>query len=552
MKKLIILLAVLFVLGSFGVFATGAADDDTTTMTGDAEWDWQEDTSPVTLSVYSDRGWWQVWDSAKDQRITDKTGVKWDSRKPVSDEDRESITIMIASNDWPDLMVINSSNSTLSELFDAKLMWDVNELIDKHAPKFRPYLDKFVGTEILGGSFAHTDGVTYQLASGGQTTQKVRDGLKATNFAIPCWLPRFRIMTDIWEELGRPMPTNADEFMDLCDKIAVKYPDKFVILGDKNTKSSWFTYYFGTDHTWQNLSEVNGKIVHYTATEAFEKAIVFMNELARKGYYPKEALVWGAEVEQNLVAGNVAIAMQNGCGYDYENNEGTPFGEMGLTQTPLPYWDTYAYTLYITPWMTDLFPKASDKSDRAIRFIEYAASPEGYVDFYRGVEGSAFGNLEDGPHFSYRPDIFTNDFFPDGFPIAFPELAEANADPAQRTLMDLNGPPFYAIDSMAPGGMFWPGPNKSDEILQNQMRPVFSARPEMYIPIPGDSDEGIIRQKINSLFDDMFAQMVFAESADECLALLAEFKTKSKQLGSDKLERLANEIYQENRKKAGL
>ena len=118
--------------------------------------------------------------------------------------------------------------------------------------------------------------------------------------------------------------------------------------------------------------------------------------------------------------------------------------------------------------------------------------------------------------------------------------------------MDLNGPPVYVIDSMAPGGMFWPGPNKSDEILQSQMRPVFSARPEMYIPIPGDSDEGVIRQKINSLFDDMFAQMVFAESADECLALLAEFKTKSKQLGSDKLERLANEIYQENRKKAGL
>jgi ABC-type glycerol-3-phosphate transport system substrate-binding protein len=339
--------------------------------------------------------------------------------------------------------------------------------------------------------------------------------------------------------------------MAMLDKVATAHPDKITLLGDRPTAQNWFTYHFGTNHTWQKLSQLNGKVVHYTSHPAFEDAIKFMNELARKGYYPKEALVWGKEVEQNIVGGNVAVWMGNGCGYDNINDKGQDLGNTGTTQKLLPTWNTYAYTLYIVPWIMDLFPKSSKLSDRAIRFVEYAATPEGMADLQRGVEGEKFGDIENGPHYAFRPDVYKNDFFPQGIPMNFIEVKALYIEAATREQMDIGSAWFYAIDGAMPGNYDWPGPNENDKMLLQQNKPGFTASPEMYIPIRGDSDEGIIRGKIDTLFNDYFARMVFAETADQCLAELANFKADAKKIGIDKLERLATEIYQANMKKAG-
>ena len=350
---------------------------------------------------------------------------------------------------------------------------------------------------------------------------------------------------DYFDEIGAPEITNADQFYEAVKAMAANHPDKIAVLGDKNTKHNWFTYHFGTDHTWGSYYvDADAKEVkYYTSHPQFPEAIKYMNKLAREGLYPEEALVWTAEVHQNWVGGNVIVHLSNGC------HGGEPLGETGTTKHTLPPWDTYAYSLWRTPWMADLFPTASDKSDRAIRFVQYAGGTEGYIDMRVGIQGDAWGgDLVNGPHFSIRPDIWTNAAFPDGVPVWFDEFKEqVRGDWGTVTgAAGLNLPPILNLDGIAPGGPNWDGPREKDLAYTELMSPYFTSGPELYVPIRGDSDVGIIRERVEKLFEDYFARMVFADTEDEAVSLIAEFQEKAAQAGLDKYEAEATRIYRAN------
>ena len=509
--------------------------------------EWEMDTSPVTLKVYSDRGWFALWEGPAAERITAKTGVSVEVRKPPQDDDTgEGINLMIASNDWPDILVGNWTNPSVPQLMDAGLVHDVNELIDMYAPSFRAYLDENIGPELLT-AYAHTDGKTYRLAFGGGLGSKDSAVADEVGFGIPCWLPRFAVRQDYFDEIGAPEIRNADQFYEAVKAMAANHPDKIPVLGDKNTKHAWFTYHFGTDHTWGNYyADADTKeIKYYTSHPQFPEAIKFMNKLAREGLYPEEALVWTQEVHQNWVAGNVIVIMANDC----PPGESIPIGETGTTRHVLPPWDTYAYSMWRQPWMADLFPTASDKPDRAIRFVQYLASPEGFVDTAAGVEGEAWtGDLVNGPHFSFNPDNYVTPLFPDGMPTWFPEFLElAQADYANVIAAGLHLPPIITLDGIKLGAPRWQeGPSENAIAFVEMIKPYFTAGPELYVPIRGDSDVGIIRQQVEKLFEDYFARMVFAETEEEAVSLIAEFQEKAGQAGLAQFEAEATRIYRAN------
>jgi len=512
--------------------------------------EWKQDTSPVTLKVYSDRGWFAAWEGPAAERVTAKTGVNWDVRKPLQDDQTGAdINLIIASDDWPDLMVVDWNNPGVPQLMDAGLVHDVNALIDEHAPSMRAYLDDNIGPELLSG-YSHTDGKTYRLGFGGFLASKDSVTLGEVGFSIPCWLPRFIVRQDAYDEIGAPEIRTAEAFYVAVKAMAANHPDKFAILGDKNTKHAWFTYHFGTNHTWGNYyADPDAReIKYYTSHPQFPEAIKFMNRLAREGLYPEEALVWTGEVNQNWVAGNTLVGLGNGC------HDGDPIGDTGTTTKVLPPWDTYAYSLWRTPWMADLFPTASDNSDRAIKFIQYAGSPEGYIDINVGVHGKAWtGDIVNGPHYELRPDIYTTTLFPDGMPVWFDEFKElARADWGKNVCAaGLCLAPFFNLDGVKLGGSMWDGPKQKDLDFIELMSPYFTAGPELYVPIRGDSDVGIIRERVDKLFDDYFARMVFAETEDEAIELIAEFQTKAKRAGLGQYENEATRIYRNNLAKSG-
>ena len=78
------------------------------------------------------------------------------------------------------------------------------------------------------------------------------------------------------------------------------------------------------------------------------------------------------------------------------------------------------------------------------------------------------------------------------------------------------------------------------------MTPYYTTGPELYVPIRGDSDIGIIRERVEKLFEDYFARMVFAESEEEAVSLIAEFQEKAGQAGLAQFEAEATNIYRAN------
>jgi ABC-type glycerol-3-phosphate transport system substrate-binding protein len=507
------------------------------------------DISPVTLKVYSDRGWFAPWEGPAAERITEKTGVNIKITKPLKDDATgEGIILMIASNDFPDILVVDWNNPGTPQLEEGGYLWDINELLDTYNPEFKAFINKTIGPELLA-AYAAPDGKTYRIGFGGFVASKDSEELANVGFSIPCWVPAFVVRQDYFEEIGSPVIENAEDFLAALRAMSANHPDKFAILGDKNTKANWFTYHFGTSHTWGNYyaDEATRELKYYTSSPAFEEAIKFMNLLAREELYPKEALVWQQEVQQEWVAGNVIVHMSNNC------HGGDPIGETGTVIETLPPWDTYSYSLWRTPWMADLFPKSSKNVERAIEFVRYFASPEGYIDRSVGIEGDAWtGDFVNGPHFQFRPDIYTNASFPQGVPIWFDELEELwIKDPANRVKVGLDLPPIITFDGVAPGGRTWDGPSQKNLDFIEMLNPYFKSGPELYVPIRGDSEIGIIRQKINTLFDDYFARMVFADSEAEAVALIAEFQDKAKQAGLDQLETELTRVYRANLAKLG-
>jgi ABC-type glycerol-3-phosphate transport system substrate-binding protein len=453
-------------------------------------------------------------------------------------------------------MVLNSTNNTLAELMDAGYLWDVNELIAKYAPKFKTYLDKFVGPEILNGTFSHTDGKTYQLVSGGQTTQKIRDNLKNMNMLIPCYLPRPALRRDYYEEIGSPVIDGPEAFFAALKAMKAKHPDKIGVLGNASNLRNYLMYAFGTNHTWNAYVVRDRTIRHYSGTPEYLEAMKFENRLAREGLLPKEAGVWTTEIDQNWVAGNVICYLGgSACNYNEATGEGDPIGKTGTTMVVLPFWKTYQYALYIVPWITDLFPKASKVPDRVIKFIEYAASPEGQLDAYFGVEGKAWtGDLVNGPHYSFRPDVYVNEFFPRGVPISFPEYKAAiQADPANTQRAMLGQTYFYSIDGTHPD-QFLQTPVSADAraaAYTKAAAPHFTASADLWVSIRGDSPAGIALQKVNTLHKEYSVKMVFAATEAECVAMYNEFRQKAKEAGLDIWEAEATRIYQDQLKRSG-
>lgn len=535
--KRILVFTMMLVFTSTLLMATGAIE-----TTG-------SETSPITLQAYTNLPWPSP-QGVFAERLAEKTGVTLQVTHPLEyDPQGTQVTLMMASNDMPDFMYVGWGMPTTADLIEGEYLWDVNELLDTYAPDYKAWLNKWIGPELLGGAYASDDGKTYQIPFGGNLGSADSQILKDAGLGgVPKWAPTFNVRKDYYEEIGSPEIRNADDFLAAVEAMHENHPENWAILGDKNTRTDWFAREFGLEGTLL-FDLATKEVKFYTSSPKFEEMIVFMNLLARKGLYPKEAMIWVPEVAQEWVAGRINFQMGN------FGNVGAPVGDTSTTLVALPPWDDYQGVQSITPWLTNLFPKASKKSERAIKFIQFMASPEGWALYWSGIgPGDTWtGDVANGPHWQYRPDMYQNGLWPKGFPIWFDEFsdmmkADYNGTAAKAGLYLAH---IVRYDVVSLGGWSaWEGP-AGDPAFQAMMGPHWTAGPEYSIPIKDSSDVGIIRQKVGTLFDDYYARMVFAESEAECLDALAEFRTKANEVGLAQWEAEATRIFRANLAKAG-
>ncbi|OBZ15795.1 extracellular solute-binding protein [Bacillus sp. FJAT-26390] len=505
----------------------------------------QASDSPLTLDLYSDRAWYSDWTGAGAKRITEKTGISFNVKKPVQDDgDGKDISLMIASNSLPDIMVVDRGNKMLQQLVEGNYLYSLDELIEQYAPNLRSILNEQYGEELLA-NFKEEDGKTYKLISGYQTT-KYLDEAKLNAGLAPVWLPQFVVRKDYYDEIGRPDTSSPDKFLAALEQMAKNHPDKIPYLGDKGQHSNdlgWFLPQFGIADYYLNGETVQHKI----KDPQWKEMVKFAFKMAGKGLLTKESFVNTGEVTaQKVAAGDVIVSALNSAA----KNNTPPKDNPDTSFEMLSPFSSYMYPTIPKGWMALVIPKSNKNPERTMKLLEYAASKEGQADFFFGVEGTgveAFKDLENGPHFYYDKST-VNNYFPQGKPTFTTGFNDAlNKDWGGTWKQAGLGEPIMLVANWAVSNtVFW-NPQDQEKLAYDQlMAPKMKFFPEFNFVIDSASELGVIEAKINTLRSDYLPKLVFAESEEEFESVFSFVLDKSEELGIAKLEAEYTKQYADN------
>ena len=123
----------------------GSAGDSQGAAEGDgAQADSGDDTSPITFEYYNADGKNGNWsETPVGAAITEATGVTLEITYPVSStgDASEDVALMIANDDYPDMIY---SKASVTNLYEAGALIDMTDLIEQYGPNIKKmYGDEF-------------------------------------------------------------------------------------------------------------------------------------------------------------------------------------------------------------------------------------------------------------------------------------------------------------------------------------------------------------------------------------------------------------------------
>lgn len=530
-----------------GCAGTGSNQTDGTKATNGAEVD---GSAPLTLSLYSDRAWYGDWSGPGAKRIQAKTGIGFNVKKPVQDDgDGKDISLMIASNSLPDVLVVDAGNKMLQQLIDGNYLYSMDELMDQYAPKLRSVLDEQYGPELLT-NFKEKDGKTYKLVSGYQTEKYLEEAKKNAGLA-PVWLPQLIVRKDYYDEIGRPDTSSPEKYIAALEQMAKNHPDKIPYLGDKSQHTgnlSWFEPQFGIEPYYVTGDDVKNKIYD----PKWKDMIKFGFELASKGLLTKESFVNTNDVTaQKVAAGDSIVWAYNSTAENSPAPKDNPDTKFEMLQ---PF-NTYMAPTIPTGWLALVIPKSNKNPERTMKLLEYAASKEGQADFFFGAEGQGeadFKDLANGPHFYYDSSV-PNDYFPQGKPTYTKDFSDAlNKDWGGTWSQVGFGEPIVLLANWSVSNTVQWNPKDEKRVAYDKlMSPRMKFFPEFNFKIDSASEFGVIDAKLKSAREDYVTKLVFASSEAEFEATFNSFLKVAEQLGVAKLEAEYTRQYAEMKQKLG-
>ena len=216
MKKKIALLAILFFLASSAVWAMSPAEEDA--AAGMAEllpksWETFKD-QPITLTMYSDDYNMDEKDFMRyatviPQLVRDTCGVSLDIRKAV-DSSEQSINLLIAAGDYPDILFVETSRQPAVTLVENDVIWAFDDLAEQYGPN--PIENMNVNQRFAIRSRFQKDKLYYL------TTY----GLHPDHLDSPWlvkWMTGASVNGKLYKEIGSPPINSMADLMDVAQKI---------------------------------------------------------------------------------------------------------------------------------------------------------------------------------------------------------------------------------------------------------------------------------------------------------------------------------------------
>jgi putative aldouronate transport system substrate-binding protein len=378
--------------------ATTTATKATTTPEPTAEIpSYLKDTSPITFDWYVDASWytrakWGV--DATSKYITKKTGVTINIVLPTGNE-AEKKNLMIATGEVPDFISMGHWETARKQMVEAKLVYTLNELADKHATDFWD-----VTTPSTVGWFTEADGKIYGYPCCNWPIERI-DLPYNQNYLLS--YIGFSVRKGVYESIGSPDMTTPEGFLAAIAAAKEKNPELIPFsFGAEFTDKGNVAI---DDQLIQLLSiprvDANNKLVNPLLNPEFIAWLKTFRKANELGLLPKEIFIDKfPQIEEAFKAGRVFSSMYainslpnkiNGPLFDQDPNsiyiqiEGPQNSKREKAQFTVGG---------LSGWLWTAISAKNRNPERAIKFMQYWLSEEGQGDFFLG--DPAVTRTEDG------------------------------------------------------------------------------------------------------------------------------------------------------------
>lgn len=213
--------------------------------------------------------------------MEEKTNIKWNFIQAPSDGSNEMITLLMSSDDYPDVFMFATPNIAQYGVKEQMLI-PLDELIPEYMPNYWGYMEE---NPAYWNQQKQSDGHIYGVAS--------------VNICYHC--SHFNKMwanMDYIEEIGLGVPETTEEFIEVTKKFLELYPNGVPVTGSTNGWGeqfiNWLSGAFitnpgrrsspsGTGNGDRLLVSPDGEIVTQAMQDEWREFLKFMRELYDEG-----------------------------------------------------------------------------------------------------------------------------------------------------------------------------------------------------------------------------------------------------------------------------
>ncbi|NIK75211.1 putative aldouronate transport system substrate-binding protein [Paenibacillus castaneae] len=376
----------------------GSTNTGTTNGTPNVTSDVTEKADPITIRLASgdSNPSWDDMKSDLGKYLLEKTGITIKQEFPVGGTDSDMFALMVASDDYPDLVM---PKGNAGKLVDAGALLDLRPLIEKYGPN----LKKVYGEYFNRLRWSEDDDAIYTLPQGGVGQIYFESG------------GGFQLQHKVLESAGYPQIKTVQDYEAAIKAYVEKNPktaDGQPTIGMSLNGGEWQILisvtnpaFYATgapdDGEFYVNQDTLEAIMHYQRPEEREY-FRWLNHMNDIGLLDKESFVQKYDqYKAKIASGRVLGLIDQNWDYGEAENALKAEGKFDSTYARFPVTlnDTFQDhsfqgTGYIAGYGLGITKDAKDPV-RLIKFLDYLASDEGQVLVNWGIEGKHY-NVEDG------------------------------------------------------------------------------------------------------------------------------------------------------------
>jgi putative aldouronate transport system substrate-binding protein len=441
----------------------------------------------------------------------------------------QKLNTIIVSNEYPDLISLDRS-ADLEKLVQAGVLQPIDEYLEKY-----PNLVEWAGKDTLN-MLRSSDG---------------------KNYGFPNWYggvfgnTGYAINKKIYKELGSPKLETFDDLENYLRQVKAAYPDVVPLEPGVKFQAGDIIYGgFGENrpHTFSRDLKAYNDGTGFKSIfqdEAFKESLVFSSRLFRDKLATQDAFTQKEDqmLERLNNGGAAVVGLYNIYQVEAPHNllaqqdpeAGyqiiAPFHKSGVDPSKVK-----PATLSTLGWNVSVITKNAKEPEKLFAFLDWFTGNEGQQIAKYGPKGLLWDEAD-----------------ADGVPIP---------NETYKTM------PKEELDKLKLGTINWVANsswlNKTNELRVSKYEPQEAwsfdrtggneimkeatlniNQYEKIMPAP-ESEEGIIVQQVKDIYDQMYANAIFAKSDEEVLQLIQKADEQANKLGYDKVLTYITNKWQEN------